>query len=148
MGDMVKFPIAVNCTMPEGKFLASAEAGVTVMLCNWRPIIDMFPPQETVGRSTAHMTRVRIAADNLRIRHLQKRTVRVRSSAMSENSPCLICYSSNGKKEMLAPVTYKASSWPLVCRARVARRVSRQKIRLSHWVWPCRAESGRAAASA
>lgn len=73
MGDMVKFPMAVNCTMPEGKFLASAEAGVTVMLCNWRPVIDMFPPQETVGRSTAHRAKVRITADNLRIKTPPKR---------------------------------------------------------------------------
>lgn len=54
--------------MPLGKFLASALAGDTVMLCNWRPCVAMeAPPQEMVSTSTADTTRKRIKAENLRI---------------------------------------------------------------------------------
>jgi hypothetical protein len=49
MGSMLKFPVAVNCTMPP-EFFASAEVGDTVMLCNWRAdiVIMELPPQETI----------------------------------------------------------------------------------------------------
>jgi hypothetical protein len=33
MGSILKFPVAVNCTMPP-EFFASAEVGDTVMLCS------------------------------------------------------------------------------------------------------------------
>jgi len=54
MGSMLKFPVAVNCTMPL-EFFASAEAGDTVMLCNWRAdiVIMGLPPQETTIKRTA-----------------------------------------------------------------------------------------------
>ena len=32
MGDMLKFPMAVNCTIPSDA-IGSADIGVTVMLC-------------------------------------------------------------------------------------------------------------------
>jgi len=66
MGAMLKFPIALNWTMPEGKFMAFADMGVTVMLCNWRPM-DMVPPQETVMTRTAETIRKKARAENLRI---------------------------------------------------------------------------------
>jgi hypothetical protein len=54
--------------MPLDEFLASAAIGVTVMLCNWRPSVDMeLPPQETATRKTADINRKRITADSLRI---------------------------------------------------------------------------------
>jgi hypothetical protein len=54
MGSMLKFPVAVNCTMPM-EFFASAEVGDTVMLCNWRAdiVIMGLPPQETTIKRTA-----------------------------------------------------------------------------------------------
>ena len=54
MGSILKFPMAVNCTMPP-EFLGSAEAGDTVMLCIWRAdiIIMELPPQETTIKRTA-----------------------------------------------------------------------------------------------
>ena len=53
MGAMLKFPIAENCTMP-WEAIASADMGVTVMLCIWRldAIIDP-PPQEAVNKKVA-----------------------------------------------------------------------------------------------
>jgi len=50
----LKFPMAVNCTMPP-EFLGSAEAGDTVMLCIWRAgiIIMELQPQETTIQRTA-----------------------------------------------------------------------------------------------
>ena len=54
MGSMLKFPVAINCTMPP-EFLGSAETGDTVMLCIWRAdiIIMELPPQETTIKRTA-----------------------------------------------------------------------------------------------
>ena len=53
MGSILKFPMAVNCTMPP-EAMASADMGVTVMLCIWRDIIIMeLPPQETTIRRAA-----------------------------------------------------------------------------------------------
>lgn len=47
MGSILKFPMAVNCTIPP-EAMASADMGVTVMLCIWRDIVIMgLPPQET-----------------------------------------------------------------------------------------------------
>jgi hypothetical protein len=58
MGSMLKFPMAVNCTMPL-EFLGSAEAGDTVMLCIWRAdiIIMELPPQEIAIKRTAAIGR-------------------------------------------------------------------------------------------
>src|SRR5215467_9978234 len=58
MGSMLKFPVAVNCTMPL-EFFASAEVGDTVMLCNWRAdiVIMGLPPQETTIKRTAVIAR-------------------------------------------------------------------------------------------
>jgi hypothetical protein len=67
MGAMLKFPIAENWTMPEGKFMALADIGVTVMLCNWRPMDMGVPPQETVNTRARDTTRKRIKTGNLRI---------------------------------------------------------------------------------
>lgn len=48
--------------------MGSADIGVTVMLCNWRPCSDMeLPPQEIVSKKTADTNRKRITADSLRI---------------------------------------------------------------------------------
>ena len=54
MGAMLKFPIAENCTMP-WEAIASADMGVTVMLCIWRldAIIIDPPPQEAVNKKVA-----------------------------------------------------------------------------------------------
>ena len=54
MGSILKFPMAVNCTMPP-EFRGSAEAGDTVMLCIWRAdiIVMELPPQETIITRTA-----------------------------------------------------------------------------------------------
>jgi len=54
MGSMLKFPVAVNCTMPP-EFFASAKVGDTVMLCSWRAdiVIMELPPQETTIKRTA-----------------------------------------------------------------------------------------------
>jgi hypothetical protein len=54
MGSMLKFPVAVNCTMPL-EFFASAEVGDTVMLCSWRAdiVIMGLPPQEITIKRTA-----------------------------------------------------------------------------------------------
>src|SRR5215510_6568288 len=58
MGSILKFPVAVNCTMPL-EFFASAEVGDTVMLCSWRAdiIIMGLPPQETIIKRTAAIAR-------------------------------------------------------------------------------------------
>ena len=58
MGAMLKFPMAVNCTMPS-EFLAPAEVGDTVMLCSWRAdiIIIELPPQEIAIKRTAAIAR-------------------------------------------------------------------------------------------
>jgi len=58
MGSMLKFPVAVNCTMPL-EFFASAEAGDTVMLCNWRAdiVIMELPPHETTVKRAAVIAR-------------------------------------------------------------------------------------------
>jgi hypothetical protein len=58
MGSMLKFPVAVNCTMPPELF-ASAEVGDTVMLCSWRAdiVIMELPPQETIIKTTAAIAR-------------------------------------------------------------------------------------------
>jgi hypothetical protein len=63
MGSMLKFPVAVNCTMPL-EFFASAEVGDTVMLCSWRAdiVIMELPPQETTIKRT-----VAIAGKNKRL---------------------------------------------------------------------------------
>jgi hypothetical protein len=55
--------------MPLGKFLASAEAGETAMLCSWRLdiIIMELPPQETARRARTTTTRERTKAEDLRI---------------------------------------------------------------------------------
>ena len=53
IGDMLKVPIAVNCTIPL-EFFASAEAGDMTMLCNCRLDISMErPPQETISNEIA-----------------------------------------------------------------------------------------------
>ena len=53
MGSILKFPMAVNCTIPP-EAMASADMGVTVMLCIWRDIVIMeLPPQETTIKRTA-----------------------------------------------------------------------------------------------
>ena len=54
MGSMLKFPVAVNCTIPL-EFFASAEVVDTVMLCSWRAdiIIMELPPHETTIKRTA-----------------------------------------------------------------------------------------------
>jgi hypothetical protein len=69
MGSMLKFPVAVNCTMPL-EFFASAEAGDTVMLCNWRAdiVIMELPPQETTISSTDVIAR---KSDALRMNNLR-----------------------------------------------------------------------------
>jgi hypothetical protein len=60
--------MAVKCTMPLGKFMASAEDGDTVMLCNWRlDIIMELPPQETIAAEKVRITRARIKVEDLRI---------------------------------------------------------------------------------
>jgi hypothetical protein len=48
--------------------MAFADEGVTVMLCNCRPCMDMEdPPHEMVSTSTADTNRKNKNADNLRI---------------------------------------------------------------------------------
>ena len=57
MGSMLKFPVAINCTMPP-EFLGSAETGDTVMLCIWRAdiIVMELPPQEIAIKRTDEIT--------------------------------------------------------------------------------------------
>src|SRR5215475_8511068 len=72
IGAMLKCPMAMNRTWPDEPCIGSAMEGVTVMLCNCRPCIDMKdPPQEMVSNRTGDINRMRIKVDNLRIRHLQ-----------------------------------------------------------------------------
>ena len=68
MGAMLKVPMAENCTMPV-EFLASAEAGDTVMLSNCRLdiIIMERPPQETVRRRVAAAASKTVQSKSLRI---------------------------------------------------------------------------------
>src|SRR5690242_18932479 len=58
MGSILKFPVAINCTMPL-EFLASPGVADTVMLCSWRA--DLFvmelPPQETTIKITDAIAR-------------------------------------------------------------------------------------------
>lgn len=72
MGAILKFPVAINCTIPEGDFAASAADGVTVTLCTKRcwVIGDMDPPQETADTTAMDRARKRRAVD-LRIDNLQ-----------------------------------------------------------------------------
>ena len=64
IGAMLKFPMAVNCTIPP-EFLASAEAGETVMLCIWRVDVLMEPPQEIVISRVAAITGKRKDAEDV-----------------------------------------------------------------------------------
>ena len=83
IGAMLKFPVAINCTIPEGNFAASAEDGVTVTLCTKRCCIVMdIPPQETTDIATIDKngTRRRGVA-NLRI-DTSKTAVKARTSAL------------------------------------------------------------------
>jgi len=77
MGAMLYIPTAVKCTMLAGKLIASAEAGDTVMLCNWRLdiMVDM-PPQETATRRMAATNRKRTKAEDLRIDTSKQAAVR------------------------------------------------------------------------
>jgi hypothetical protein len=76
MGSMLKFPMAINCTMPP-EFFASAEVGDTVMLCSWRAdiVIMELPPQETAIKRTAAIAEKRrglaLRIDDLRIDELR-----------------------------------------------------------------------------
>src|SRR5580765_5152870 len=60
--------MAIKCTVPAGKFMASAELGETVMLCSCLfDIIVFMPPQATMARENARMTRETIKREGLRI---------------------------------------------------------------------------------
>ena len=79
MGAMLKFPMAVNCTIPP-ELLASAEAGETVMLCIWREVIIMEPPQEIVISRVAAITGNRKDAEVVRFEVVLFKGLRIDTS--------------------------------------------------------------------
>jgi hypothetical protein len=106
MGDMLKFPMAENCTMPL-EDMGSAAMGLTVMLCIWRVelIIMELPPQETVNRKVIAITGTRraveylrtnaVRADDLRI-DTSKYCRRARDSAAALDDRSKQCYADPG----------------------------------------------------
>src|ERR1700739_1786558 len=81
MGAMLKFPIAVNCTMPWDA-IGSAVMGVTVMLCIWRVelIIMELPPQETINRKAIAIKGTRRAFEYLRKNEVRAMDLRIDTS--------------------------------------------------------------------
>src|SRR5215467_1414592 len=87
MGAILKCPVAVNCTIPEGKFLASAEEGVTVMLCSWRPDADVdrgMPEQETITVERTERKRARKMTESLRMGPPIRTAVKAQWSAIKK----------------------------------------------------------------
>lgn len=85
MGAMLKFPIAENCTMP-WEAIASADMGVTVMLCICRldAIIIDPPPQEAVIRKVIAAMRTSRAVEYLRGKGLRADDLRIDTSNSAE----------------------------------------------------------------
>ncbi len=85
IGAMLKVPMAMNCTMPL-VFLASADAGETVMLCNCLlDIIIELPPQEAVASKRATTTGKRMNSDSrLRNKNVWTRELRIRQLQMND----------------------------------------------------------------
>jgi hypothetical protein len=106
IGAMLKFPMAVNCTIPP-EAIGSTDMGVTVMLCIWRVkfIIMELPPQEAVNRKVIAARGTRRAAgclwtnavrvDDLRI-DTSKYCRRARDSAAALKSRSKQCYANPG----------------------------------------------------
>jgi hypothetical protein len=85
MGSILKFPVAVNCTMPL-EFFASAEVGDTVMLCSWRAdiVIMELPPQETIIKRMAA-----IAEKNKGLWAAELRTDDLRTDDLGTDDPLM-----------------------------------------------------------
>ena len=81
MGAMLKFPMAVNCTIPL-EDIGSAAMGLTVMLCIWRfeVIIMEPPPQETLNRKVIAATGTRRAVEYLRTNAVRIDDLRIDTS--------------------------------------------------------------------
>jgi hypothetical protein len=111
MGAMLKFPMAVNCTiLPEA--MGSAAMGVTVMLCIWRVegIIMEPPPQEAINRKVIAIKGTRRAAEYLRTNDVRADDLRIdtskycrraRDSAAALDDRSNQCYADPGVKETL-----------------------------------------------
>jgi hypothetical protein len=81
MGDMLKFPMAENCTMPL-EDIGSAVMGVTVMLCIWRVelIIMELPPQEAVSKKAIASKGAKRAFEFVRKNAVRARELRIDTS--------------------------------------------------------------------
>src|SRR5215472_2688539 len=98
--------------------MASAVFGVTVMLCSWRPCIDMeFPPQETVSTSTADTARKRITADNLRIHTSNENPRKGKKQRKDEGSPPNMLLLRRGEGKLIY-TTYGQAPQAPKCRTR------------------------------
>jgi hypothetical protein len=121
IGAMLKFPIAVNWTIPFDEFLGSADIGVTVMLCNWRPCIDMeVPPQEIVSKKTADTNRKRITADSLRIDTSRFQTAE-KGKGQRKGERIASKYATppfQGKKQYCGNLQKQVAPIPFFCQAR------------------------------
>ena len=81
MGDMLKFPMAENCTMPL-EDMGSAAMGLTVMLCIWRVelIIMELPPQEAINKKAIATTGTKRAFEYLRKNAVRAYELRIDTS--------------------------------------------------------------------